>query len=97
MPSPATVILWAKEDPAFAEQYARAREIGYTHLPEEIVEISDNLSGDPARDKLRVDTRKWLLSKVLPKVYGEKLALTDPDGGPVAFTFNIDRASGDET
>lgn len=27
------------------------------------------------RSRLRVDTRKWLLSKVLPKIYGDKLAL----------------------
>jgi hypothetical protein len=25
------------------------------------------------RSRLRVDTRKWLLAKLLPKVYGEKL------------------------
>lgn len=28
------------------------------------------------RSKLRVDTRKWYLSKVLPKKYGDKLDLT---------------------
>jgi hypothetical protein len=27
------------------------------------------------RSRLRVDTRKWLLSKVLPKVYGDRLEL----------------------
>lgn len=27
------------------------------------------------RSRLRADTRKWLLSKALPKVYGEKLAV----------------------
>lgn len=27
------------------------------------------------RSRLRVDTRKWLLSKALPKVYGDKLAI----------------------
>ena len=27
------------------------------------------------RSRLRVDTRKWLLSKTLPKIYGDKLAL----------------------
>lgn len=33
-----------------------------------------------ARSRLRVDTRKWLLSKVLPKVYGDRLLLGgDPD------------------
>jgi hypothetical protein len=28
------------------------------------------------RSRLRVDTRKWYLSKVLPKKFGEKLDLT---------------------
>lgn len=27
------------------------------------------------RSRLRVDTRKWLLSKALPKMYGDKLAI----------------------
>jgi hypothetical protein len=29
-----------------------------------------------SRSRLRVDTRKWFLSKVLPKVYGDKLDVT---------------------
>ena len=30
---------------------------------------------DPVqRDRLRVDTRKWLLSKALPKIYGDRIA-----------------------
>jgi hypothetical protein len=33
------------------------------------------------RSRLRVEGRKWLLSKALPKIYGDKLALTDADGG----------------
>src|SRR3990167_2857553 len=34
------------------------------------------------RSRLRVDTRKWLLSKALPKIYGDKAAmeLTGKDG-----------------
>jgi hypothetical protein len=28
------------------------------------------------RSKLRVDSRKWLLSKMMPKKYGEKLDVT---------------------
>ncbi len=37
------------------------------------------------RSKLRVDTRKWYLSKIKPKKYGEKLQteLTGPDGGAI--------------
>lgn len=38
-----------------------------------------------SRSKLRVDTRKWLLSKMLPKVYGDKVSteITGADGGPI--------------
>jgi hypothetical protein len=35
------------------------------------------------RSRLRLDTRKWLLSKCLPKIYGDKLALAGADGGPL--------------
>lgn len=35
--------------------------------------------------RLQVDARKWYLSKVLPKVYGDKVQteLTGPGGGPI--------------
>ena len=38
-----------------------------------------------ARSRLRVDTRKWYLSKVLPKIYGDKVQteISGPDGGPI--------------
>jgi hypothetical protein len=32
-----------------------------------------------SRSRLRVDTRKWFLSKVLPKKFGEKLDITSGD------------------
>lgn len=35
------------------------------------------------RSRLRVDTRKWLLAKALPRVYGEKIEHTGKDGGPL--------------
>ena len=86
MPAAPTVCLWALTEP-FAEQYARAREIGYTLMADEIIEISDESQGDTytdgagipptdqevvGRSRLRVDTRKWLLSKCLPKIYGDR-------------------------
>lgn len=36
-----------------------------------------------ARSRLRVDTRKWYLSKLAPKRYGDKLELSGPDGQPI--------------
>lgn len=37
------------------------------------------------RSRLRVDTRKWLLAKCLPKMYGEKITqeVTGKDGAPL--------------
>ena len=37
------------------------------------------------RSQLRVDTRKWLMSKILPKKYGDKLEL----GGKIDSTINL--------
>lgn len=102
MPSPSTVLRWLQDEDkkAFAEHYARSREMGYLLLADEILEISDDSAGDVqidesgnertnaervARSRLRVDSRKWLLSKMLPKVYGDKVTQehTGPNGGPV--------------
>jgi hypothetical protein len=37
--------------------------------------------------KLRIEARKWLASKLLPKVYGDKLQLGGEGGGPVQFAL----------
>jgi hypothetical protein len=89
MPAESTVRLWGLDDvEGFAALYARARLVGYHTMADELIEISDNTGTDPAavnRDRLRVDTRKWLLSKALPKIYGDKLTaeVTGKDGAPL--------------
>jgi terminase small subunit-like protein len=55
-------------------------------VPGSDVEKTEETEGDMVdRDRLRVDTRKWLLAKMLPKVYGDKVAVesSGPDGGPI--------------
>jgi hypothetical protein len=98
MPSEATVRGWALADEGFSAQYARARELGYHALADEIVHISntpqigvktktndkgevETTEGDMIEHRrLQVDARKWFLSKVLPKVYGDRTVLAgDPD------------------
>lgn len=34
------------------------------------------------RSRLQIDARKWLLAKLAPKKYGDKVELTGQDGGP---------------
>jgi len=42
------------------------------------------------RSRLRVDTRKWVASKLLAKKYGDKVAVTDPEGGPAVLKVLIE-------
>lgn len=42
------------------------------------------------RSKLRIDTRKWMAAKLAPKRYGDKVALTGEDGGPIKHQHTID-------
>ncbi len=41
------------------------------------------------RSKLRVDARKWLMSKMAPTKYGEKLELGGPDGQAIVPVLNV--------
>lgn len=63
-------------DDALAEQYTRARQIGYTLLGDDLQAVSDDTSIPADHRRIMVDTRKWMLSKMLPKIYGDKLDLT---------------------
>lgn len=43
------------------------------------------------RARLRVDSRKWIASKLFPKKYGDKVQnqISDPDGKPIAFSVAV--------
>jgi hypothetical protein len=78
-------LLEASEDKQ--KRYARACEARADAIFEDILEIADNSGNDTInidgldvvnheaiqRDKLRVDARKWALSKMQPKKYGDKI------------------------
>lgn len=73
MPPESTVRGWVMDDrEGFAAKYARARDIGLDHQADKIVEIADT-EGDPQKARVMIDARKWHLSKMAPKRYGEKL------------------------
>lgn len=101
MPKESTVRNWVADDVSgFAARYARAREIGYERLAEELLEIADtpligiktktNEKGEVETQeadmiehrRLQVDTRKWMLAKMLPKRYGDKFAVGGADDLP---------------
>ena len=49
-----------------------------------------------ARSRLRVETRKWVLAKMLPKVYGEKLQLQGDEKAPIQVNHAVSWMTEDE-
>jgi hypothetical protein len=86
------VVDWQAQDPEFARDYARARRAQLATWAEDIVEIADG-DGDPQRDRLRVDARKWLLAKLLPHVYGDRVTVAGDADAPVVIRDDADRAA----
>ncbi len=98
MPSVKTVLKYALRDrTGFGESYAQAREIGLRIMEEELLEIADNAGKgetDPKlanaavqRDRLRIDTRKWVAAKQNPRRYGDRVALAgDETSGPIKIS-----------
>lgn len=88
MPAIATVFKWFRTKPEFLSQYARAKEESADALFEETVDIADDSlkeahAADPKASgavvqamRLRVDTRKWMMSKMKPKKYGDTIDVT---------------------
>lgn len=85
-----TFLRWVSEDYSLRHRYAHAREFQQELLAEEILAISDDGSNDTyvdeegrtrvdhdniQRSRLRVETRKRLMSKLAPKKYGDKSAM----------------------
>jgi hypothetical protein len=70
----------ANETMAIADQAFTEIDEQALNAKGEPVVVKKKVPVDVQRAKLQVDTRKWLLSKLAPKKYGEKLELTgDPD------------------
>lgn len=91
MPTVGTVCLWLAKDKQFSEQYARAREAQAETMADEILDIADEIppmnptngaydSGAVNHQRLRIDSRKWVASKLKPKKYGDRLDLSSADG-----------------
>lgn len=88
-PSRGTVVRWAATIDTFKTMYFEARELQAEQYAEEIISIADDSSNDwmnteagrvpdrevIARSRLRVDSRKWIACKLLPKKYGDRTDL----------------------
>jgi len=85
MPDKITINRWRHKYPEFCTRYTQAKIQQVETLVDEIIDIADDSTQDEiindqgmrvcnsefiARSRLRIDTRKWLASKLVPKIYG---------------------------
>lgn len=88
-----TFLDWCKTDKEKSDQYARAIE-DRTDLKFESIE--EDYSEEPQRDtfgkidsawvalqRLKIDAKKWELSKLMPKKYGDKMELDNKLSGSI--------------
>lgn len=88
MPSTSTFYQWLDSNSDKAKQYARATEIRADIIFDDILSIADDNVNDKytnddgveltnhdviQRSRLRIDARKWVLSKLNPKKFGDKI------------------------
>jgi hypothetical protein len=86
MPSLVAVWKWLNNSDELVKQYTRAREEQAETFVDEILDIADENKDDTfidengkliinqeviARSRLRVDSRKWIASKLKPKRFGD--------------------------
>jgi cyanate lyase len=86
---PARFLRAVDADQSLSKQYARARQALLDKMADEILELADapipvldnggTDNGLVRHRQLQVDTRKWFLSKLAPKVYGDRLDVSVTD------------------
>ena len=104
MPGTSTFYQWLDNDEVKAKQYARATEVRADIIFDDILAIADENTNDTSinengievvnndviqRSRLRIDARKWVLSKLNPKKFGDKTIHSGDADNPIQTTFSI--------
>lgn len=104
MPPSVTVRRWVYEDKdGLGIEFLRAKQLSAEKLADQLLKIADapppRLAtgaidyGSVHLARLQIETRKWLLTKLLPRMYGDKVQVSgDPDGASIKIS-DTDRAA----
>ena len=81
MPSEGTVRGWAVRDvDGFGQRYREARQFLLEFWADQILDIADDEESDPRSRQIRTGVRQWLMSKLAPRRYGDKVQIGgDPE------------------
>lgn len=75
LPNDFTIYQWLFDYPDFAQAYDRAQEIKARRRFEELEAIAAGATPDTVNvARLQIDTAKWQLARILPKLYGDKIS-----------------------
>jgi hypothetical protein len=79
-----TVRQWARDDrDGFAAKYEAARRMQVDAWADEIVLIANREDLDANDKRVRIDTLKWLCSKLVPRRYGDRLLMAGDPENPI--------------
>jgi hypothetical protein len=92
LPSYPTVMRWVRDQPEFADQYARAREDMADNDADKIADVAQAVVDgniDPAAARVAIDAYKWSAGKRRPKRYGDNQRLEVENTGTVQVTHTL--------
>jgi hypothetical protein len=90
---PATVRDWVVSDrDGFAQVHARARRSQVEAWSDELLAIADDDSLEPNDRRVRLDVRKWLMARINPARYGDRVQLAGDPESPVRHVVDLDLA-----
>lgn len=64
---------YMSSDPEAHAKYAQARAAAAQVMAQEAIDDAVKGSGDPARDRLAFEARRWYVSKIAPKWFGDRV------------------------
>jgi hypothetical protein len=73
----------------FSAAYARARRQQVEAWSDELLKIADDPRLEPNDRRVRLDTRKWLMSKLHPARYGDKVQVAGDPDNPVRHMVGL--------
>ena len=83
LPHTTTVYRWLQVHQDFRFKYCRAREDVMEMWADEIVRVSNDETLEPNDRRVKIDTKKWIMSKIAYKKYGDKLVHSGDPENPV--------------
>lgn len=99
-----TVVLWTLKNEEWAKEFKAAGIAQLDFWRDEMIDICDDESRDQVpdgkggyksdntsvnRDRLKVDTRKWIMCKLHPERYGDKVGIEGDKDKPITVHIKI--------